>query len=179
MPIPAQPTCSPSEAPQGPLPTCPVPGSTGFLTAPAALAWLGSNPETYSPVYVPLLHAVYQTGLLTEQIEVLRTIFGPSRWDEFVRRYQAANIGGRTLHRGYWHHNGYIAAAEQDRIINIDPALAQAFMLMIVQQQQQQPAAAAGGAAAAGMRIHLLKILDITLRVARAFRRGRGGHGLH
>ena len=148
MPIPAQPTCSPSEAPQGPLPTCPVPGSTGFLTAPAALAWLGSNPETYSPVYVPLLHAVYQTGLLTEQIEVLRTIFGPSRWDEFVRRYRIAMTTG--IPGGQMDHNGYIAAAEQDRLINIDRALGQQLMQMILQmqQQQQQPAPAAGGAAA-------------------------------
>jgi hypothetical protein len=178
-PAPAQPTCSPSEAPQGPLPTCPVPGSTGFLTAQAALAWLGSNPETYSPFYVPFLHAVYQTGLLTEQIEVWRDLVGHDIWDEFVRRYRIAmTIGGRRLdnrdpgHNGV---NGYIAAAHQDWLINIDPALGQELMQTILQMQQQQPAAAAGGGAAAGMRIHLLKILDITLRVARAFRRGRGG----
>jgi hypothetical protein len=158
-PAPAQPTCSPSEAPQGPLPTCPVPGSTGFLTAQAALAWLGSNPETYSPFYVPFLHAVYQTGLLTEQIEVWRDLVGHDIWDEFVRRYRIAmTIGGRRLdnrdpgHNGV---NGYIAAAHQDWLINIDPALGQELMQTILQMQQQQPAAAAGGGAAAGMRIHL------------------------
>ena len=63
---------------------------------------------------------------------------------------------------GQMDHNGYIAAAEQDRLINIDRALGQELMQMILQmqQQQQQPAAAAGGGAAAGMRISLLIILE-------------------
>ena len=67
-------------------------------------------------------------------------------------------IGGRRLdnrdpgHNGV---NGYIAAAHQDWLINIDPALGQELMQTILQMQQQQPAAAAGGGAAAGMRIHL------------------------
>jgi hypothetical protein len=85
------------------------------------MTWLGGNPQNFSALYVPFLNAVFTTYMLTEENEIWRHIFG-ARWDGFIERYRTAMDSPLTtalLRNNNWHQHGYIAPAEQERLINI------------------------------------------------------------
>eukprot|EP01051_Picozoa_sp_SAG22_P013788 SAG22_NODE_1586_length_4055_cov_5.508342_2_plen_568_part_00 len=139
------PAAAPPPAPEAPAPARRA-GNYLVHSEEQALTWLAGSPGTYSALYVPFLHAVWNTGQLQPQIAIWRRIFGAQQidWDDFVQRYrQLHNVreSGTGLPT---YANGYVHATIQGNLIGIDvqtPGLQQDFMAAVLHLQQtaQQP----------------------------------------
>ena len=81
------------------------------------ITWLISNPPTYSNLYVPLLHEIFQTQELQEQRRAWAGIIGTD-WDNWVIRYREI-----LRNQGNWAvrlfpYRGYINARDQERLLS-------------------------------------------------------------
>ena len=103
------------------------PGRTGNIEniTEYLIQWLRSNPNTYSNLFVPLLHEIFQTSELQQQRQAWMGIIGQD-WIRWVNTYRTiiARFGNIS---GYWYsdpYQGYIAPEMQDILINMDPQTA-------------------------------------------------------
>ena len=97
------------------------PGRTGNIAniTEYLIQWLRSNPNTYSNLFVPLLHEIFQTNELQQQRQAWMGIIGQD-WNRWVNTYRT--IIARFNINWYWHsdpYQGYIAPEMQDMLINI------------------------------------------------------------
>eukprot|EP01050_Picozoa_sp_SAG11_P024889 SAG11_NODE_5440_length_1559_cov_2.223288_1_plen_478_part_01 len=58
-----------------------------------SISALGLHLATFSNIYVPFIHAVFQTQFALPQRTAWQRIFGEQRWNDLVERYRAAMTG--------------------------------------------------------------------------------------
>ena len=93
--------------------------------------WLLSNPSTYSDLFVPFFHEVFQTGFRRGQREAWPGVLGED-WDRLVQAYRQ-HMGGQQPPR-----TDYFGAEEQERLLDLAPALRTELEALV--QRLQSPA---------------------------------------
>jgi hypothetical protein len=89
---------------------------TGYL-----LTWLRSNPQTFSNLFVPLLHEILGTTELQEQRRAWRGIVGTD-WENWVNGYRPI-LRGQQWGFQFLPYRGYIQARDQERLLNMNSQL--------------------------------------------------------
>eukprot|EP01047_Picozoa_sp_COSAG01_P013032 COSAG01_NODE_602_length_14953_cov_60.675980_9_plen_1533_part_00 len=100
--------------------------------------WLQSQPQTYSDLFVPFIHAVTGAEYYQAPQQAWAQIFGP-QWAQLVDQYRASGELSASPLVGRHNQAGYYSAEDQEALLATNADLHAQLEMMIQQWRQQHP----------------------------------------